>query len=808
MIHLALAFGVLAFPPQDELFDRKRIEAAVQQLDAEAPDEKAAREITYFHTSAIPAILEIATADKYPRAAKRIAELLPSEPWRRFLKMSINNARGIQDLIEKGQYVQRRDLLQDAVRGLATIPPEEARTILDGMSRSKDPNLQDFGKQADSILFPVKGAPLGRLLGSPASCDMAADLIQLAGDTESRRQAVELFCRQEVPEGYAAARVLETLGAGEFVERILGVFEGKGKFAGSDWAIRILERTGGKRVERALLDSLTRIKPGNPRGYSIIRALQALECRDAGPAVRDFLAGLEKGQLKRMSEFPLIGPESAVQLVEEVRKEASPFGPSRLGQLHRHAYPELRKPALEWARDPQVKPSELKWLLPLVGAAGGREDAPFLLEKLQDPRCADGAAVGLAMIGDPGHARDVWKAWSRSTVGSFLNNSMLSFPPEALEEEIVAAITASQFLDRRVLAVARMRLSPAIRKAMFDRLLDPNPRGALWWDLPLMLEEGKDEQEKLWVEKLRTAGPRTHFYYGHFLAMRQGDASAAQALAEFLATRDGMFRDPRSALVWKACESAGDAWKKAVENVWMRKPDWSEGLVAMARWGNKDALEQLRGKPDLREVRTRILAKHGDPKAREWMLDRLSRRAEHEEEEDPAPELMDDPAFRRQLISLARCLALRNGGRTVALLADRTIPEARPLYVMGALRQSVPCLRALFRLKDPEAFGLAVRLLGSGGAYARLGSVRALEEWGGRPAVHHLAARLDDMEEAWDVQVERGESRLPYAPNPPIAVAAMAALEKLTGVKPEGTTHSERRAFWKEWYAKNCDAWK
>ncbi|HKS16120.1 MAG TPA: hypothetical protein VJU16_02350, partial [Planctomycetota bacterium] len=206
-----------------------------------------------------------------------------------------------------------------------------------------------------------------------------------------------------------------------------------------------------------------------------------------------------------------------------------------------------------------------------------------------------------------------------------------------------------------------------------------------------------------------------------------------------------------------------------------------------------------------------ILARRGDAKAQEWLLEQLARRGAHDDDqEDPAVELIDDPAFRHRVLAIARaqCLPGRAGGRALAILADRNVIEARPLFLLGALKESVPCLRAMFRLKDPEAFGLAIKLLGSGGVYARLGAIRALEEWGGRPAVPYLVSRLDDMEEAWDAQIERGEDRMPNAPNPRIAVAAMAALEKLTGVKSEGTSHAERRVSWKDWHAKNRDAWK
>ncbi|HKS16165.1 MAG TPA: hypothetical protein VJU16_02575, partial [Planctomycetota bacterium] len=576
MILLTLALAVLSGPVQEDVLTRQRIEKLIPQWEAEQADEKAIREIDFLPTSTIPLLLELAPADKFPRASKRIADKLPPAPWGRFLKTNIGYARSLHEMVSSGRHFDRNRVLFDVVVGIACLPPAEAKTILDGFGRDKNPVFQELAKDVSAFLQPDMGANFGRLLGSPASCERGADLVILSGETGAIRQAVELFCRQEEPESMAAARVLEVFGAGPHADRILSVFQGKGRYAGSDWAIRILVRTGGKRVEDALLAALKTMPSGNPRGYTIIWALQALDCQEAGPAIRAFIAGIEKNKLKSLPAVPLLGVESAIQRLGDIRREDSRFGPMRLNELHRYAYPGLRPAVLEWAKDPNAKPSELKWLLPVLGAAGAKEDAAFLLEKLQVPRCADGAAEGLAMIGDPAHARAVWKAYSNAGPASFLNNSMVSFPAEALEQELVAAISNSSILDRRVLQLLRQGETAAIRKALFDRMLDPNPRGILGWDAALLLGQGKNDEEKAWVEKLRTLGARTHGHYGHFLAMRQGDASAAVALAEFLSTQGGLFRDPRAPRAWKACEAAGENWKKAVEAAWNRNPDWTE----------------------------------------------------------------------------------------------------------------------------------------------------------------------------------------------------------------------------------------
>jgi len=206
----------------------------------------------------------------------------------------------------------------------------------------------------------------------------------------------------------------------------------------------------------------------------------------------------------------------------------------------------------------------------------------------------------------------------------------------------------------------------------------------------------------------------------------------------------------------------------------------------------------------------RALARQGDPAALEWFLEQLLRLSSFRYTDDELLDaLMEDESFRRRIRIMARCGETHPSNWALELLANRADSEVLPLYRTGALAGSSACLRALVQVKDPEAFALTVRHLRTAHVSGRLEAIRLLGDMGNRAGVPPLLDLIDDLEETVDSNRAREGHRMSHeAPPVKVAVAAMAALEKLTGVKSGKAVIADRRDFWREWSAKNRDAWK
>lgn len=803
-----------AVPLQEEPLYRERAEKFVVQLDSENEKiaEQAKRELGHFSTSLIPMILEIASPDRHPRAAERLKNILPPDPWRRILKRPISHAVSDLESILTGKDYRRDGAIKAAISGLTCLPAAEARAILEHLAADADLAVRDFAETARLFIDARPGGAYAKQLGSPIYCHRAADLVILTGETTAIPKAVEIFCRLEEPESRAAARVLEAFGAGDGVVQVAAVLKGRSGYSAE--AIRILGRTGGDKAGQALREALAEADPKFPASGEIARQLRILYGAGADADIRNFRARGKPVYRKNIGSHGLLTLEDAKAALAAIRGDAKPFAALSLKQLLRTAHPELREDVLAWINDPAVRVEQLKNLLPLLGAVGGKGDAELLLRHLEQGPAGDGAAEGLALIGDPEHAPKVWNAYLKSRA-IFLNSSMVSFPPGALEDELVAEFAKSGFPNARAYQLARVHPTPKIRKALFDRMMITEQGTYTMWDAPLILSEARTDEEKEWVEKLRALNHMNRMY-GDFLALRGGSAEAADRLAETWANNDawGSFRNPVHYWNWKACEEKGQIWKDAVEKAWKKKPEWQEGRLELARWGHKPALETLRA--DLqarlypyRDHALRALARNGDAPALEWFLEWVMKVSGiPDPDEDLLVAMAEDEAFRVRLRVFARC-GLEGQNWALEVLAGRTDPASAPLFRMGALRGSTECLRALVRLKDPEAFALAIRGLRSWHADGRIAAIRVLGEMGNKAAVPALLECLDDMEENSHPRRGRGTHGFTQEGAPVrVAGAAIAALEKLTGVKSDKTVVADRRDFWREWRAKNRATWK
>jgi len=210
-----------------------------------------------------------------------------------------------------------------AIRGLACIPPDEAKAILDQLSKDPDPAAQDFAETAKRLMYTRSTESFGGLLGSPVSCERAADLVIMNGETSAIPQAVDLFCRGEEPESRASARVLEAFGAGEFADRIAGVLKRKNRYFAQ--AVRILGRTGGVKAEKALRDALDEAEPGGPGSLEIVRQLYALGVSASDPVIRRHLAARTHPSPDKIDPNSLWSVDYAKWTLAELRQDAKPF---------------------------------------------------------------------------------------------------------------------------------------------------------------------------------------------------------------------------------------------------------------------------------------------------------------------------------------------------------------------------------------------------------------------------------------------------------------------------------------------------
>src|SRR5688572_27941561 len=168
---------------QEEPLYQERITAIVVRLDAETPDPKALEEIDRLPAEMIPLVKQAASPEIHPRAAKRIEALLPPDPWGRLNRGSIESARNFYEYVSSGRILERLHHTPELYSGLACLPPAETDAILAGFAAAKEPVLREIAAAARTMLRPDPAAKHARQLGSPATCDRAADLIILAGET-------------------------------------------------------------------------------------------------------------------------------------------------------------------------------------------------------------------------------------------------------------------------------------------------------------------------------------------------------------------------------------------------------------------------------------------------------------------------------------------------------------------------------------------------------------------------------------------------------------------------------------------------
>jgi hypothetical protein len=388
---------------------------------------------------------------------------------------------------------------------------------------------------------------------------------------------------------------------------------------------------------------------------------------------------------------------------------------------------------------------------------------------------------------------------------SFLPRVLLSFPPDGLEDELLRLFDdperrSGKFPDGFRLAARRP--TPRLRAALFRSLWNPQP---IWaYHRPGALRAlagmvGKDDLPE--IARLRADADSVRREGGLLLAARAGDETAAKELAASLAAigPHPLARRPQELLPLLDAATAG------MKDAWTARPTWKEGALWLARRGDPEALEHLGRNRDLPGALA-ALAARGDDAALAALVARADPGGRWTPDEELAFLAAAKPEHWKPIVALAR---KRNHPPSdpafrAAALAAR--PEALDLFRQQAAKPIPPTpasevynrvrslsATALGRLGDRDSLFLLRPLLRSPNPLDRAAAAGALAELGDRDSVARLVRLVDDPDEL-RLPDERLGADVPIRR---VWHAAMEALERLTGLKTEGASVVERRAFWR-----------
>jgi HEAT repeat protein len=819
-VALAALLLIVALPAQEDEAGRNRLDDLIRRLGADDLQvrDAASRDLLLLPLRFHAELLRRGRSTTDAEVRDRIGRATLPPEWVPFLRGTIKEALEQRAALrpESGGYGRWR--VERALRNLEDLPVGEQGERLEALLALPDPAARVLALEGMVRVPPKDFSRIVPFMSDPATQQAGARILIQAGDRSVTGALAPLLLAKRVEGEFypsAAIRVLSALGPAR--EEMLVGLVGSGLPAAKD-AAGILAATPGPEAEEALC-GLYRDKSLDPNLRNAVE--WALGIRGGPKAAAALVAGIES-----------IEPETLEFLVHQVRDPGliqTWFRRIRRQGRCKHPHPDtfartdlelaclggpvLREDVLEWLRDPKLDPETRKKLILLLGAVGGKGDAPLLRGLLREPGLEDDAAEALGRIGDPADARPLMDAFRVYTNGLDFGIALLSLPVEGLEadlEEIFAKPSRHPLQDYIALNMARRSRLPRLRAALFKGLLD----GDEWWG-PMrigaiqILRETWEKADEEAIGKLRASAKVPLRISGLFLAQAGGDVAALEELIPLLSGH-GMFESDASVLLDGI--APGEAARAAVEAAWKKRPAWKAGRYWLVRHGDAEALRLT--KEEVRNGRTdrdlslplRSLVAARDPEGMLRMLDGLdetSRQFLADEEVRLLAGFGDDKTKERLMLR-ARGRPERSDDPFLRALGIASLPEAIPLYrsavrdfmADGGRNRFVPeCARALGRLRALDSVADLRSLLRSPNGAHRAAAIEALAMLGDRASIPDLAVLLEDPTA---IEQDR-DGHSPWIPaRRRVWQAAIEALESLTGVRSEGKSTSEVRAFWRE----------
>lgn len=751
----------------------------------------------------------------------RVALLIVPDPWPKLLGGTLGEARATLDRLATASPQDRSALIAKLLTDLQGRVPPNIVALLESLLALPGRPAREFA------LAGLEHHPTGdtfRLipfLGVEGLGRRAGDALIASGDASIVPAMLDLFSKGGTLAA-DAARVLEHFGPGSEAHQVAAAIRTDAHLASA--GIRILAK-GGVQGEDALIGLLAQVPA---KGAEIVVALERMGSVSALPVLRAWFKDHPENPMRDRILSTLRDREWAVEKLAEILKDDAEFPGPWFGEIAAAGGSAIREAVLLRLREPGVKVSMLRLLLPLLGAVGRREDGALLVAKLKERRLRDAAAEGLDRMGDPAHASVLFDAFKKSELGGDLHRAAAALSPEALEEDLLEILADPEGYSGRcevALKLVGRRPTPRLREALFKGILE----GGLEWS-PLRIAAARilaadvRPEDHPWIERLRAHRGKDFMVRtcGLLCAVRSGDASAMPELAGALSGREGYCAPGSVTSLLDAAEPAGAPWINAVAEVWKAESKWTEGAVWLATRrvsGSQDYLRENRGKldPFWRPIAEAALAAGGDSEALGRLVDRVREKNFLSAEDERAFLAAAGHELRDRVVAEARGRARFADDPFVRLAALLSRADGIPMYREIVSRDQTDldwanrsdvltprCARALARLKVKDAVGDLRRLLLSRNAGNRAAAAEALGDLGDRAAIPALVRLLDDP---FEVKAEGAGIEYPSLPRRRVWDSAMEALERITGVKREGSTR-DRRESWKAWYEKDEDRGK
>ena len=736
-----------------------------------------------------------------------------------FLPCTIGQAQEWIARLEDRGHPQHRATVDAALKGFESLPRETVEGALRGLLDHGGPSARYFVLDGFARFPPRSAAPLVPLLRHHESSVRALEIILATRDTTIVPELLPIFAAG----GHGsleAGRLLVEWGADVEPEAAARAIRASSHLV--HLGCRLILRAGFA-AEPVLLELLAQ---NNLEKHPILVALSEVGGPAALEAVRSHLDKEGSSSLRDQVLARMRDPRWALAKLAEIRTNPEAASRKILEDIAATGAPGLRESVLEWIATPDLKVSVLKHALPLLGAVGRREDGALLAERLRDRRIVESAVEGLELLGDPSFAAQVMEAFKRRGGAALLGRSVLSFPLEGLEGDIVELLSDPEgyrWAQPVAYQLAFRRITPPIREALWKVLLEENFTTARFRvEIVRRLTASPSPEDKTWIARLKEQKNVSVRAAGLLFELRGGDASAAAPLVGLLtgASLESTFPDGTSLPDPGTTPAVVAAWEKAVTEQWRAKPAWIAGACWLAGRGNREAADALRKDVDklkypLRSQAEAALAALGEDLP---IFDRFLASLSGFPRGNPLPQFLDaaTPAAKAALLEKARAHLGPASDIALELAALLTLPEAVPLY-SAHLRDdtnpnrddavAVESIAALGRLRAKAAIPELRLQLRSASPAKRAAAIRALADLDDRASIGAIASLLDDPAVS-ATRHDRYEDWNLHPPAPRVSRVAVEALERLTGTKTEGAAAVDQRRFWKDWNETHRDARK
>lgn len=803
-MRVLLSLLLLAPGAQEE--DLKKLDDIVRRLGSDEPQvrDAAGRDLLQLPVRLHGEILrrEGASTDAEVRDRLRRASLPPE--WLPFLDGTIQNARA--QMTAAGS-ANAGAAIARALRVLEDLPIAEQRRSLEALLPLGSPAAVRVALRGMIRLPPKDLSTIVPFLRDPSTDKLAERILVNAGDPRVAPGLIP-FLSAERREGeffpYAAIRVMEEFGLpGQ--EAMLVELARSSKPAAAN-APSILAATPGADAEEALcrlpVPALSALATrGGPRCIATLAPFaDTIPMEELEPLVHRIR---DPGMIRTW--FRRIRREGA-----RLRPHSDTHARSDL-ELACLAGPELRPEVLDWLQEPKLDPALRRKLVLVLGAVGGAEDAAVPRGLLREPGMQDDAAEALGRIGDPANVRALMDGFRVYTNGLDYGWSLLSAPVDLLEADLEAVFDKPADFPTQLyiaLNLARRSPRPRVRAALFKGLLDDDK---FWGPSRLaaiqILRESPEKEDAEWIAKLCDSTAGQVRISGLVLAQAKGDAAARTRLIPLLAGY-GLGSSDAAALL-DTIPRSPEA-QAEVEAAWKKRPDWKAGRNWLVRAGHAEAIRAA--KAEIAAARTysdiagtaRALVAAREPEGLLRMLENLEGHTQMYLGEREAQLLAEfgDAKLRERVMLRAWGRQERSDDPFLRVAAIVAMPEAAALYRSGVRhpasdsRSTTECARALGRLKAVEALPDLRRLLRSGNGAYRAAAAEALAAIGDRDSIPAIAALLEDPTAIERRDYDDGRSPW-FSARRRVWDAAMDALARLTGVRSEGASTAEARAFWR-----------